>query len=121
MTALTTQQHGAQAEHEARIYLEQRGLVFVTANWRAQFHKQVGEIDLVMRDAEEWVFVEVRARSRPDYGGAAASVNHAKQLKLRRAAEAYLYAHRLHNAFCRFDVMAREATQWHWYRHAFSL
>ncbi|MCA3156534.1 MAG: YraN family protein, partial [Burkholderiales bacterium] len=44
-----TQTIGEAAEREARHYLEQQGLVFVSANWRVHFHKQVGEIDLIMR------------------------------------------------------------------------
>ncbi len=114
-----TQERGQEAERAARTYLEQQGLVFVTANWRAHFHKQVGEIDLIMRDGGELVFVEVRARALSGFGGAAASVNGVKQLKLRRTAQAYLQRQGQSDANCRFDVMAREGAQWHWYRNAF--
>ncbi len=114
-----TQTIGEAAEREARHHLEQHGLVFVTANWRVHFHKQVGEIDLIMRDGQELVFIEVRARARSGFGGAAASVGAAKQLRLRRSALAYLQQQGRPDAYCRFDVMAREGTQWHWYRNAF--
>jgi len=114
-----TQTIGEGAEREARHYLEQQGLVFVSANWRAHFHKQVGEIDLIMRDGQELVFIEVRARKLASFGGAAASVSATKQLKLRRTARTYLLQQRQLQAHCRFDVMAREGTQWHWYRNAF--
>jgi putative endonuclease len=114
-----TQQRGHEAEREARLYLEQQGLIFVAANWRVHFHKQVGEIDLIMRDRQELVFVEVRARTQSAFGGAAASINAMKQLKLRRSALAYLQQQGQSQAYCRFDVMAREGRQWHWYRNAF--
>jgi putative endonuclease len=112
---------GAEAERRARTWLEAQGLVFVVANWRAQFHKQAGELDLVMRDGETLVFVEVRKRSRSDFGGAAASVDGYKQLKLVRAARAFL-ASQVRGAPppCRFDVVAIEGEQVQWIRDAFS-
>ena len=114
-----TQTLGNAAEQQARDYLGEQGLRYVESNWRAQFFKQAGEIDLVMRDGDEWVFVEVRARKSQHFGGAAASVTHAKQQKLRRAAQAYLHAHHLHDAFCRFDVVAIEAGEINWLQNAF--
>jgi len=49
---------GAEAEVQARRYLEKQGLAFLTANYRCRY----GELDLVMRDGGCLVFVEVRAR-----------------------------------------------------------
>lgn len=111
---------GADAERRARAWLEGRGLVLVTANWRAQFHKQAGEIDLVMRDGDTLVFVEVRRRARRDFGGAAASVDGFKQAKLVRAARAYL-ASQVGGAEppCRFDVVAMDGEHIEWIRAAF--
>lgn len=105
---------------QARAFLEARGLQCVTTNWRAHFHKQAGELDLVMRDADVLVFVEVRKRSSRTFGGAAASVTYAKQLRLIRAAQAYLA--RLHGPMpaCRFDVVAFEAEGINWIRNAFT-
>lgn len=114
-----TQTIGEAAEREARHYLEQQGLVFMSANWRVHFHNQVGEIDLIMRHGQEIVFVEVRARRLAAFGGAAVSVGGVKQRKLRRTALAYLQQQGRPDAYCRFDVMAREGAQWHWYRNAF--
>jgi putative endonuclease len=114
-----TQLLGNAAEQQARDYLCQQGLRYVESNWRAQFFKQAGELDLVMREGDDWVFVEVRARKSGHFGGAAASVTYAKQQKLRRAAQAYLQAHQLHHAFCRFDVVAIESGQINWIQNAF--
>ena len=52
---------GDQGEGHARRYLEARGLTFVAANWRCP----AGELDLVMRDGDEIVFVEVKTRHGP--------------------------------------------------------
>ncbi|CAN5263530.1 YraN family protein [soil metagenome] len=110
---------GAAAEQRAREYLEQQGLVFVASNWRAHFHKQAGELDLVMRDGATLVFVEVRARASRAFGGAAASVTPVKQARLRLAARAYLNGLGGPEPRCRFDVVALEAGRLDWLRDAF--
>jgi putative endonuclease len=61
---------GQAAESRAEAFLKTQGLTLVARNWRCRF----GEIDLVMQDGSTLVFVEVRLRSRSDFGGAAASV-----------------------------------------------
>jgi putative endonuclease len=66
---LTRRQVGANYENQARRYLEHAGLVFVAANVACR----AGELDLVMRDQQTWVFVEVRYRRNANFGGAAAS------------------------------------------------
>lgn len=106
---------GQSAESRAAAYLEARGLVPVARNWRCRF----GEIDLIMRDGETLVFVEVRMRSRQDFGGAAASVTPAKQKKL--AATARLYLGQVNpTPPCRFDVIALdEHDSPVWLRNAF--
>ena len=92
---------GQSAEARAEAYLVKQGLTLVTRNWRCRF----GEIDLLMHDAGVLVFVEVRLRSRSDFGGAAASVTPAKQKKLLAAARQYLAALKT-LPLCRFDVVA---------------
>lgn len=92
---------GQGAETRAAAYLETQGLRLVERNWRCRF----GEIDLVMRDGATLVFVEVRLRSRSDYGGAAASVTPAKQKRLLAAARQYLGTLKALPP-CRFDVVA---------------
>ena len=77
---------GQSAESRAEAFLQARGLKLVARNWRCRF----GEIDLVMQDGATLVFIEVRLRSRGDFGGAAASVTSAKQKKLLATARQYL-------------------------------
>lgn len=102
---MKTQQLGSDAETYARSWLEQQGLIFVEAN----YHCRYGEIDLVMTDQSETVFVEVRFRSRDDYGSAADSVDQFKQQKLVRAANDYLQQHDLMDLPARIDVVGIEA------------
>ncbi len=101
---------GQAAEAHAEAFLKTQGLTLVARNWRCRF----GEIDLVMQDGAALVFVEVRLRSRSDFGGAAASVTPAKQKKLLAAARQYLSALKTLPP-CRFDVVALgsdAAPQW---------
>ncbi len=92
---------GQTAESRAEAFLKSRGLKPVARNWRCRF----GEIDLIMQDGATLVFIEVRLRSRSDFGGAAASVTPAKQKKLLAAARQYLTALNTLPP-CRFDVIA---------------
>lgn len=96
-----TSQLGAAAELRAARFLAEQGLRLVERNFRCRS----GEIDLVMRDGEWYVFVEVRLRRNSHYGSAADSVTSGKRRRFARAAEHYLLARGI-DARCRFDVVA---------------
>jgi putative endonuclease len=112
---------GRAVEREVARWLERNGMVVLERN-----HRNVGgEIDLVVRDAETLAFVEVKARSRTDHGGALASVDRDKRRRLQRAAALYLTDHDWSGA-CRFDVVTvqrDEAGAWHFehYENAFEV
>ena len=86
MTQTASQGLGAAGEQLARRHLEQQGYEFVTANWR----RPHGEIDLIMRDGDVLVFVEVRTRRSERVGSAEESVTPAQVTRLLRAAESFL-------------------------------
>jgi putative endonuclease len=100
---VTRLETGKKAEDLAAAFLQAKGFTIIEKNFLAK----VGEIDLVAKDGEEIVFVEVRARASRDFGGAAASVGVAKRRKLIRAAQLWLQA-RNWDGPCRFDVVALE-------------
>lgn len=113
-----TRQHGDLREKRALAYLLERGLSLVETNASSR----LGEIDLVMRDGNAIVFIEVRSRTRSDFGGAAASVDAGKQRRLRREAQRWLIAHFGDDwPPCRFDVFAFEGPEARidWIRGAF--
>ena len=91
---------GAIAESLAIAFLAARGLAIVTRNFRTR----LGEIDVIARERDTLVFVEVRKRGSDAYGGAAASITAAKQARLIAAAQAYL-ATLAHEPPCRFDAV----------------
>ena len=94
---------GRDAEDLAERFLVRHGLLPVSRNYRCRR----GEIDLVMRDADTLVFVEVRRRTSRMFGGGLDSVDTRKRGRLVAAAEHYLMTHRIGDDHpCRFDVVA---------------
>jgi putative endonuclease len=94
---------GKQAEAAACDYLQARGLTLMERNYRCKR----GEIDLIMRDKQHTVFVEVRYRRSNRFGSSAESVDWRKQAKLLTTAEHYLQQHpQAAKGACRFDVVA---------------
>lgn len=110
---------GAHAEGIARRFLSAQGLELICENYRCR----MGELDLVMREGDTLVIVEVRMRTHAHYGGAIASVDRFKQRRIVRAAEHLLLAHpRLSRLPVRFDIVTFEphtAKRIDWIRAAF--
>jgi putative endonuclease len=84
-----------------------------------------GEIDIIAKDGETLVFVEVKTGRRSGFGNPEERVNLAKQRQLGKLAQQYLQNQELHDVSCRFDVVAVESAASGWkMRHiesAFSL
>jgi putative endonuclease len=94
---------GKLAEAAACDYLLHQGLTLVERNYLCKR----GEIDLIMRDKQHTVFVEVRYRRSNRFGSSAESVDWRKQAKLLATAEHYLQQHpKAAQDACRFDVVA---------------
>ena len=91
---------GAAAEALAARFLTTRGLAIVARNYRCRG----GEIDLVVRDGNTLVFVEVRLRRSQAFGGAAESITATKRRRLRLAAQHYLLG-LAREPPCRFDAI----------------
>jgi|SRR5690554_6317593 len=93
---------GNAVEQIAARWLTARGLRLIESN----YHCRLGEIDLVMRDVDTLVFVEVRYRSHSRFMQPITSVDARKQRKLLRAATVYLQHRKLAGRTpCRFDVL----------------
>ncbi len=97
---------GERFEREAEALLKGNGLTLVERNWLCRF----GEIDLIMRDGETLVFVEVRQRNSQRFGGSAASIGREKQARIERAAELYLSRLPVTPA-CRVDAVLFDASR----------
>jgi putative endonuclease len=107
---------GQAAEAIAAEFLSGQGLAILHRNFRCRF----GEIDLIARDGDAVVFVEVRMRGRADFGGAAESITSRKRARLLKAAGFYLSAQR-RTPRCRFDAVLVSGAEGRieWIRDAF--
>ena len=97
---------GASAESDAVAALLAADYVIVARNWRCD----VGELDIVARDGDVLVFVEVRYRADADHGHAALMVTPAKRHRVSRVARAFLALQRPWFDEIRFDVVAITGT-----------
>jgi len=115
----STVQIGARAEELACRHLQNHGLRLVTRNYRCRH----GEIDLVMQDGSTIAFIEVRLRSRTDFGNGAQSIDARKQTRLQCSAEHYLQRRASLLAPCRFDVVSIQKSgntyELEWIQNAF--
>ena len=94
-------QRGIKAEDYAAKFLKNQGLSIIARNVRTSR----GEIDLIAKDGETLVFVEVRARQQNALVSAAASINSSKQNKWRNACSEYLAKNYSTPPDCRCDAI----------------
>lgn len=113
-TAESTKAIGDTGEARAAQYLKTQGMQIIATNFRVKG----GEIDLIARQGAYTVFVEVRLRTRSDYGGAAESITRTKQRRIILAARHWLHRHG--DTPCRFDCVLIEGGQMQWLQDAFS-
>lgn len=114
-----SQLRGDAAEKASVRFLKRQGLAIIETNYRCRY----GEIDVIAKDGDHVVFLEVRSRSDQRYGSAAESVDYRKQQRLISAALHYL-AHQLRTELpCRFDVIEASANgkgfDINWLKNAF--
>ena len=93
---------GKRGEDLACRELERRGYAIIARRYRVRG----GELDVIARDGETIVFVEVKTRVGRLFGEAAEAVTPLKQLRMTRLAEEYLVRHHLADCPCRFDVVS---------------
>ena len=94
--------YGKKSEIIASEFLKEKGFKIIELN-----HKnKIGEIDIIAKDKDYLVFVEVKARTTRAFGDPLEAVNFKKQQKIRNVARLYLIKTRNINANCRFDVVS---------------
>jgi len=111
---------GTKGETAARAYLERRGVRILEANYVCA----AGEIDLIGREREAILFIEVKTRTSAAFGPPQLAVHQRKQRQIVRAAQWFLAERRMPEVACRFDVMAvtfvsDERPRIEWVRDAF--
>lgn len=96
---------GARGEALAATHLEAAGMVVLARNWRIAEGELRGELDVVARDGDALVIVEVKTRSGVRFGSPVEAVTSRKQAKLRALAGAFLRQSGIRVATVRFDVI----------------
>lgn len=114
---MTIHEKGKYAEQLALHYLEAQGLSLVEQN----FTVRGGEIDLVMRNDDTLVFVEVRAKAPGALVHPFESITPTKQKRIQFAAQIFLLKRKAHHFYLRFDVIGVNLlnNQIDWLQNAF--
>jgi len=97
---------GQRGEQLALEFLRARGMVVLDRNWRPRGQGIRGELDLVARDGDELVIVEVKTRRSIAYGSPIEAITTRKMRSLRSLALAWLECRSIHAPRLRFDVIA---------------
>ena len=92
---------GKTGEDLACDFLLKKNFEIIERNFRCK----IGEIDIISKDKEELVFVEVKTRTQKMYGNPAEAIDIKKKKHIYRAAEYYMLINNIENVFCRLDVM----------------
>lgn len=112
---MNNREKGTLYEEAAAKYLTKQGLQIICRNFRC---KQ-GEIDIVAKDDNGYVFVEVKYRKNMEFGSPQEAVGVPKQKTIRKVAEYFLYKNYLTGVPIRFDVVAITGEEINWIKNAF--
>lgn len=114
---MNTRKKGAAYEQAAIEYLQSQGMTIVEHNYRSR----KGEIDIIGRDGEYTVFVEVKYRRDACKGDPAEAVNYSKQRTICKVADYYRMMHHMGDFTpVRYDVIAICGEDITWYQNAFA-
>lgn len=92
---------GKTGENLACIYLQKNYYEIIERNFKCK----IGEIDIIAKDKNELVFVEVKTRKSKEYGAPADAVDNRKQKHIYKAANYYLYIKQIPDIYTRIDVI----------------
>lgn len=92
---------GKIGEERACNYLLKECYLILSRN----FNTTHGEIDIIARDKEEYVFIEVKTRMSKKFGKPAEAVNKEKIKHIIRASKFYIYVNHLENKYIRYDII----------------
>ncbi len=108
---------GNNGEQIAVLFLQEQGLEIVDRN----FYTRHSEIDIVARDGDTYVFVEVKYRESDRYGDPLEAITKAKQRRIYNAARVYFYEKHLPESTpARFDAIGICASSVNWIKNAFT-
>ncbi len=92
---------GKQGEKESERYLRKNNYEIIERN----FNSKHGEIDIIAKEKNEMVFIEVKTRANKKYGNPIDAITNIKKNHLINAIEYYLYKNNMEDAFIRIDAI----------------
>lgn len=92
---------GKEGEEIASIYLEAKGTKIIKRN----FYCRAGEIDIIAKDKDELIFIEVKTRTNSKFGRPSEAINFVKKKHLYHCIEYYLYSNQIKDAKIRIDAI----------------
>jgi len=101
-------QFGKDSEQLAVEYLQKNGYMIIQRNYRTRG----GEIDIIAKENNTLVFIEVKSRTTTRYGHAIQSLTRQQQKRLSKTALTYLHQHKMKNQSARFDVVAIQKNEY---------
>jgi len=110
---MNKREKGGEFEEKAAEYLRGQGLVVLEKNYQTK----LGEIDLICKDGDTIVFVEVKYRKTNDYGEGMEAVDVKKIRKMYKTAEIYIALKRFKNCNFRFDCVSFLGSETKWLKH----
>lgn len=96
------QRLGQKGENLAALFIRDKGYNIIVRNYRCK----IGEIDIIAKDNDTLVFIEVKTRSNLAFGSPATAITAKKQRQISRTAQNYLASKHLFNTPARFDVIS---------------
>lgn len=93
---------GSKGENIACSFLTKLGYEIIERNYRYER----GEIDIISKEGDTLVFVEVKYRKSLEYGPPELAISKGKQNQIKKVAQAYLYENDIKDQSCRIDVIA---------------
>ena len=93
---------GQSGEARASSFLKKKGYKIISTNYRCRY----GEIDIIAKNDEVLVFIEVKTRTSKEFGGPAAAVDLRKQIQISKTAHHYLANQGNIEIDARFDVVS---------------
>jgi putative endonuclease len=98
----SNRERGNEAEELACAYLESKDWIILDRN----YYFQKAEVDIVATDRYYIIFIEVKMRSDTYFGQPEEHITPAKELNIKKAAEAWMYERKMETAIARFDVIS---------------
>ncbi|MDE7071329.1 MAG: YraN family protein [Clostridia bacterium] len=114
---MNNRKSGIEGENTAVEYLKKQGYLIIERN----FNTKVGEIDIIAKDKDTIVFIEVKARENTKFGQPIESITPHKVHSIIRTAQWYLSSKKKYNSLCRFDVIEILRGEVTHTKHAFTM